>query len=242
MDDREQQHRVGAGANEHVSIGALRGFGAARIEHHDAAAACLDRLQARAHVGRGHQRAVRRERIRAEADEQVAAIDVGHRHEDLVAEHLQRREHVRQLIERRRAVEVLGAERAQRELADRDEAEVVRGGIALIHADRVGAVTCARGAQLVGDEIERFGPAELVPRVAVAAHRALQSIRIVMQIRERGALRADVAAAERIGVVAAHRSDALAVDLDREPAGCLAQRTAREVGRHVRDLSADPRL
>jgi hypothetical protein len=53
-----------------------------------------------------------------------------------------------------------------------------------------------------------------------------QAIRIVMEIGERSALRTDVALAERIGVIAADRYDAIAVGRDRDATGGLAQRAA----------------
>ncbi len=145
MDHREQQHRVGARPDEQVAIGALRRLGAPRIEDDHAAAAGLDRLEPPPHVRRRHEAAVRRERVRAQADEQIAPLDVRHRHEDLVAEHRQRREHVRQLIHGGRRVLVLRAERAEQELAEREQPEVAGRRVALVHADRVAAV--ARGSR-----------------------------------------------------------------------------------------------
>jgi len=42
-----------------------------------------------------------------------------------------------------------------------------------------------------------------------------------MEVGERRALRADVALAERVGIVATHREHAVAFDLDRDAAGRL---------------------
>src|SRR5439155_200683 len=78
---RERQRANPPSKPRYLAIGAVGGLGAPRIEHDHLAAPRLDRLEAPSNIGRGHQAAVRRERVRAEADEQVAAIDVGHRHQ-----------------------------------------------------------------------------------------------------------------------------------------------------------------
>ena len=57
--DAHQQVGVAAGADEVVLVGGLGGARAARIDHHDLAAALADRPQPAAHVGRGEQAAVR---------------------------------------------------------------------------------------------------------------------------------------------------------------------------------------
>ena len=79
---REQQRRIGAGADRDVLVGLARGLGAARIDHHHLAATLAQLAQSPAHVGRGHHAAVRHQRVRADAEEEVGAIDVGHRDRD----------------------------------------------------------------------------------------------------------------------------------------------------------------
>ena len=76
---REQQVRVGARADEVVLVGLLGRAAAARVDHDDAAAALPDRAQPAAHVGRGQQAAVGGERVGAEHQQVVGAVDVGHR-------------------------------------------------------------------------------------------------------------------------------------------------------------------
>jgi len=187
-----------------------------------ASAAVADRLEPSLHVGGGHQAAVRRQRVGAEADEQLAALDVGHRHQQLVAEHQQRGEHVGQLIERRRREPVAGGERPHQELAIGHQPEVVDRRVALVDRDRVVAVIAPDLGEAARHQIERGVPRELAPAGAVAHHRAAQAVRIVVEIGERGALGAHVAARERIVGVAAHRHHAIGLDGDREPAGGLA--------------------
>ena len=76
VDEREQQVRVGAGPDEVVLVGDLGRAAAARVDHDDAAAALPDRAQPAAHVGRGQQAAVGGERVRAEHQQVVGAVDV----------------------------------------------------------------------------------------------------------------------------------------------------------------------
>src|SRR5437660_940580 len=49
---------------------------------------------------RRHQTAVRGQGVRPQHEKKVGPVDVGHREEELVPEHLQRGEHVRELVER----------------------------------------------------------------------------------------------------------------------------------------------
>ncbi len=72
------RHRRPGGSND-VLVGLLGGLGATRIDDHDLAAALAHAAQAPAHVGRGHDAAVRDHRIAAQAEEVVGAIDVGDR-------------------------------------------------------------------------------------------------------------------------------------------------------------------
>ena len=74
-----EQQRVAAGPDEVVLVGLVGGAGAARVHHHDLAAALADAAQPAAHVGRGEQAAVRHERVRAEHQQVVAAVQVRHR-------------------------------------------------------------------------------------------------------------------------------------------------------------------
>ena len=79
VDDREQQQRVGPRADEVVLVGLARGARAPRVDDDDLAAARADGAQAAAHVGRGHQAAVGGQRVGAEDQQVVGAVEVGHR-------------------------------------------------------------------------------------------------------------------------------------------------------------------
>ena len=78
------------------------------------------------------------------------------------------------------------------------------------------------------------------PAVARAAQRLLQAIGVVVQVLERGRLRADVALAEGVVVVTADGADALALHLDAEPAHGLAEVAGAEVDPGLGHDASDP--
>ncbi len=97
-DQSQQEVGVGAWPDEVVRAGELRGLGPAGIDdHHGAALAHFPKSTA--HVGRAHDAAVAGQRVGAQHQHVVAAIDVGDREEQLVPEHLVAREHVRELVD-----------------------------------------------------------------------------------------------------------------------------------------------
>ena len=71
---------------------------APRVDDDDAAAARLEGEQAAPHAGDGHQAAVGRERVCANDDQVLRPVDVGNRQQQLVAEHVEGRDVVRQLV------------------------------------------------------------------------------------------------------------------------------------------------
>ena len=75
----EQEVRVGARADEEVLVRLLRGLRAARVDDDEPAAARADRAQPSGDVGHRHEAAVRRERVRAEDQQVVGAVEVGDR-------------------------------------------------------------------------------------------------------------------------------------------------------------------
>ena len=85
-----------------------------------------------------------------------------------------------------------------------------------------------RGQTLAGDR-ERFVPADRMPFGTDAPQRRAQPIRIGFQIEDRVALRADVAAAERIFGVAANRAERAVFVTQFQAADRFAQRTGAVV-------------
>ena len=138
--EREQQQRVGAGADEVVLVGLARGPRAPRVDDDHLAAARADGAQAPAHVGRREQAAVGGERVGAEDEQVVGAVDVGHRDRRPAAEHQRRGHLLGVLVDRAGAVEVARLQRLEQDAAVEQAAEVVGAGVADVGGDRVVAV------------------------------------------------------------------------------------------------------
>ena len=109
VEQREQEERVGGRPDRQVFVGLFRGLRAARVDDHEPAAAGAQRAQSPGHVGRGHQRAVGRERVRAEHQEVVGAVDVGNGDRERAAEHESGGNLLRHLVDGARRVDVLRA-------------------------------------------------------------------------------------------------------------------------------------
>ena len=141
-----------------------------------------------------------------------------------MAEEQRRDELVRDLVDGAGAEPVAGAQRLDHRDAVGGEAERVGVGVAEVDADGVASVPVDRVGDPVGDQVERVVPADLVPRAGgpVAADRAAQPVRVVVQVAERDALGADVAPRERVVGVAADLGDPVALDGDPQPADRLA--------------------
>ena len=213
--------------------GGLGGLRAARVDHDHASASGANAGEAPPHVGRAHQAAVRCQGVRAEDEEEVGAVDVGHRNQREVSEHAQRREHLRQLVGGAGRVDVPRPERARERQQVGHQTEVVRDRIAVVDADGVAAVPPPHTDESLGGAIQRLLPGRLAPARAVANQRRANAVRVVVQVGQRRRLGADVAAAERIVGVAPHRPDALSVDLDENAAQRLAKRAGRDAGGRV---------
>ena len=100
--------------------------------------------------------------------------------------------------------------------------EVVGDRIAVVERNRIAAVTPPDAGQPARGAIERLLPGGLAPVRARPDQRRGQTLGIAVQIDQRGRLRTDIAAAERIVRVATDRPDTLAVNLHQHAAHRLA--------------------
>jgi len=86
------------------------------------------------------------------------------------------------------------------------------------------------GLQPPRDLLEGFLPLDLPEAVGAANERLRQAIGIVVQLAERGALRAQVAAAPDIVGIGPDPGDAALLDLDRDASHRLAEGTGPQMG------------
>ena len=171
--ERKQEGGVAARADEVMLAGDLRGLAAARVDHHQLAAAFHHALQAPRRVGHRHQAAVGDHRVGADHEQILRAVDVRHRHagRELAPEHQTRLHDLRQRVDRGGVEEVARGERAREHGPVEHGAEVVHHRIAGVHADRVVAVLLAHGEQALCHLVVRLLPGDLLPAVGGALHR-----------------------------------------------------------------------
>ena len=138
--DGEHQRRVGARAGSDVPIGEFGGAGAGGIDDDQLAAALAQRPQLAGKIGGGGQTAVGHKGIRADDDEVVRAVEVGHGERDRAAEHQTERDVLGHLVQRARAEHLTGAERTDDHRRIQRAGDRVRARVAEIHPDRRSAV------------------------------------------------------------------------------------------------------
>ena len=191
---REEQERVAAGADEVMLLRDLRGLGPPRIDHHDLAAALADRLQARLRVDQVHQRALGDERIRADDEQELRAIDVGHGLPEARAVEEARRQEVGQVVLRAGTVRVPRADRL--DPVRRVDAVRVRvaGRVTGVERDRVGPVRGADGIELARRSRRSPAPTRCAPSRRRCASWVQDAVGVVRHLVRGEPLRAGVAA------------------------------------------------
>ena len=223
--EREEQQRVGARADEVVLVGLARGARAPRVDDDDLAAARADRAQAPAHVGRREQAAVGGQRVGAEDEQVIGAVDVGHGDRRPAAEHERRGHLLGVLVDGAGAVEVARLQRLEHDAAVEQAAQVVGAGVADVGGDRVAAVLGLDGGQPAIDLGEGLVPRRRAQVAAgLADQRGAQAVGILVQLAQRGALGAHEAVAEDVVGVAADAGHRAVVD--RDAAARTSPRTA----------------
>jgi hypothetical protein len=201
VEHAQEEEGVAARADRDVLGRALRRFCAPRINHHDGAAALDDVAEAVPGARSAHQRAVRDRRVRPQDEQVVRAVEVGHREQAQVPEHLGRRAVLRQLIRRGGRRVVSGVQcLAQRD--HRKQRPGVRAWVADVGGEAVGAVAGVYCLEAVRREVEGLFPLDLNPVRADPVDRLGKAVRVLIEVRQRRGLRADVALRGRIVLVA----------------------------------------
>jgi hypothetical protein len=200
---RQQEQRVAAWPDEVVLSRAAGALRAARVQQDHLPAAPPDGVEALADAGGAHQAAVAGQRVGAQHQQEVRAVHVGHGRQELVPEHVVRREHVRQLVHAGGREAVLAAQRPQDGGPEQHGPHVVHVGVAQVRRHRVVAVPPLQAVDALGRLVQRLVPRDGHEAAALAAHGLAHAVRVVVQVGERGGLRADVALAERVPLVTA---------------------------------------
>ena len=165
------------------SSASSRGLGAARIDHDEPAAARRIALALPRKSGTVHMLPLRRHRIGAEHEQEIAALDVGHGHRQPVAEHQPAGQLLRHLVERRGGEHVARAERAGEPRHVEQQAQLVRRS-----GCRARAPTASRAVrgedrrQAPLDLGEGLVPARLDETAVALDQRRAQPVRVLVQL------------------------------------------------------------
>ena len=218
-----EQERVGARADEVVGIGDARCLRAARVDDHDPSASFANALEASLDVGRGHDRSVGYQRIAADDEQEVGAIDVGHRQQQRRAEEQITQQMLRLLVDAGRGVALARAQRLQQHGNEDDRPPAVRDRVAEIERDGVTAMSRSRLEQAVSDEVEGLIPADALPTRGSTSHGIAQAVRVVVQVLPGHALGAQVSPAHGIVAIPADAGHTIGLDGDLQAARRLAE-------------------
>ena len=122
--------------------GNFGGLGAAWVNHYNLTAAFTHGRKAFGDVGHGHHAAVGRNRIATENKKIIGVINIGNCDHELMPEHQQRCQLLRQLVDRGCTKRVFCFERAHQRRHTKQGADIVNRGIARIKADGIVAMFC----------------------------------------------------------------------------------------------------
>jgi hypothetical protein len=164
------------------------------------------------------------QRVGAEDQQVVRAVEVGHRDRQLVAEQQRGGDLLRTLVDRAGRVHVARPERLRQHAHIEQRGEVVRAGVADVHSRRVAPARLEDRAEAFRDHREGLVPAGRQELAAAAHERRAHTVGVLVEVLERDALRAEEAVAEDVVAVAADRGHRVAVERDLQAAGRLAQR------------------
>ena len=162
----EQEERIAPGADGQMLVRRRGSLGAARVDHHQLAAAFAQVVEPARDATRRHQTPVRGEGIRAQHEEEAGPIDVGDRQQHLMAEHLQGGEHVRELVDRGRRKARPRPQRPVEERRRQQRGVRVHGGIAQVHPDGAPAVLALHFGETRPCLVERRLPGDRLPPAA----------------------------------------------------------------------------
>ena len=243
VDHGHEEVGVAARADGDVLVGLLGRLGALGVDDDDAPAPLADALQPAGPVGRRGQRAVGCERVGAQDQQVVGAVEVGDGEAGGRPEHQRRADLFGPLVHGAGRVDVARAQGPDERLPVEQPGQVVDVGVAQIDRHRVPPVLLEDRRQAALDLGEGLVPRRRLQRAGglVLDQRCTQPVGILVQLLEGRALGTDVAAAERVLPVTPDAADgAVVADLDLEAAGRLTERAGPEVRGHASNARAAP--
>ncbi len=223
VDEGGEEQRVGAGADRDVPVGEARGAGAPGVDDGEGAAASSEGLEPAGEVGGGAQAAVGGQRVGAEDQQVVGAVQVRHGDGEGVTEEQAAGDVLGHLVERGRREEVPGAQRADEQGRVEGSGDRVHIGVAQDDTHRVRPVLLDDRTDSGGDRVERLVPVDLPELAALPYQGAAEPVRVGVDLGERGAFRADEPLAEDVVAVAARPGDPAPFERQGQSAGRFAE-------------------
>ncbi len=219
----EQQRGIGTRARRQVTVGQRGGAGVGGIDHHQPAAATLQRAQLATEVGGRGQAPVGHQRVGADDHQVVGAVEVGHRESHRAAEHQTERNVFGHLVQRACREDLAGAQTADDQRRVERTGDGVRVRVSHVDADRGAAVLPQHRGQALVDRGERLLPGRLGQHAVPTHQRRGQPVRIVVQLSEARPLGADVTGAEHVVLVAPGADHPAVLDGQGQTAGRLTE-------------------
>lgn len=221
--ERGEQEGVGAGADGDMPVGEAGGPGAAGVDDREGAAATTQRLEPAGEVGGRAEAAVGFERVGAEEQQMVGAVDVRHRDGVRVTEEQSAGDVFGHLVEGARGEEGPGAERGQQGGRIERTGHGVHVRVAEDDTDGLPPVLFGQCGQGCRDRVERLAPTGLLQHAVLADEGGAEPVGVGVEPAEGSALGADEALAEDVVPVAAGAGDPCPLDGEGESAGGFAQ-------------------
>ena len=164
----------------------------------------------------------------------LRAFDIGNREQRIVAIEKILRQLVRHLIDGGGRINPPNPQRLLQRAGLHAQREIMCGGVA--NKERCRAARSLDGSEFGTDFRKRRFPVQRHPAVTYPLHWTGQPVGIGLQIGDGIALRADMAARDRIVGVAAYTDDAAAVGFDQQSAIGFADVASARVDRHDGNL------
>lgn len=188
--------------NRKVHVGRGRGLGSTRVDRNDPPASCPQLVGPAPEVGNAPHAAVRHHGVGADDHEEIGAVDVGNGDRVEVAEHPTDGELLRHLVEGG-CGEHVGRPERHGQLEDvEDEAGAMHGRVADHQPARGRAERLSDRTEATSHLGERLLEGNLNEDTVALHQRQPESIRVGLQLLQRGALRTQETPAERVGTIA----------------------------------------
>ena len=237
LDHGEQQRPILSGSHRKVYVGVFRRFGPQRVDDDDLRAALLPFERAPPSAGHGLQPIPCADSgIRADQQEVVAVVDIGHRGHQHRAVHRGGDDVHRVLVDGADEVAAVGADGVQPPVHEDDVRRRETCRVSVVDADRVGPVGVDERVHACCDVGDGFVPGCLDIGVADATHRVHDAARMLDELVGGAALGAEVPPGVGVLLVRGDLRDAIAVDrhLDAARRQAVPAERVHRLGTHSR--------